>query len=84
MYGKYMSAAWFTALGAIGLEVNSAKCELTVLGHADVDPVLSQFREVIPGVRLVELDRLVLLGAPVVSFGYSADSGASLFRGCRW
>ena len=50
-----------TALGAIGFEVNSAKCELTVLSHADVDPVLSQFREVILDVRLVELDRLVLL-----------------------
>ena len=46
-------------LGAIGLEVNSAKCELTILGHADVDPYLSQFREVSPDVRLV--------GAPVVS-----------------
>ena len=34
-----------TALGAIGLEVNSAKCELTVLGQADVDPVLTQFKE---------------------------------------
>ena len=56
-----------TALGAIGLEINSAKCELTVLGHAEVDPVSTQFREVIPDVRLVELDRLVLLGAPVVS-----------------
>ena len=55
-----------TALGTISLDVNSAKCELTVLGHADVDPVLLQFREVIPDVRLVERDRLVLLGAPVV------------------
>ena len=64
-----------TALGAIGLEVNSAKCELTVLGHADVDPVLSQFREVIPDVRLVELDLLVLAWCSGREFGCPADSG---------
>ena len=79
-----------TALGAIGLEVNRAKCDLTVLGHADVDPVLMQFREVIPDVRLVELDRLVLLSAPVVGsailpiLAKKMGVWSVLFRGCWW
>ena len=75
-----------TALGVIGLEVKSAKCELTVIGHADVDPVLTQFREVIPDVRLVELDRFGAAWCSGRGFGYPADlgredggSGASCF-----
>ena len=49
-----------------GPEADVEVLEPTVLGHADVDMVLIQFREVIPDIRLVELDRLELLGAPVV------------------
>ena len=48
-----------SALGAISLEVNSGKFELTVIAHADVDLVLRQFTAVISDVRLVERARPV-------------------------
>ena len=47
-------------MGAIGLEVNNAKCELTVLGQADVDLLLMQITAVIPACQAeLERDRLV-------------------------
>ena len=49
-------------LGAIGLEVNGSKCELTILNYSMPEAL---FRGLLPGVRVVEACVLSLLGAPV-------------------
>jgi len=59
------------SLSAAGLEVNSEKCELSLLHHSADDERRSEamFRAVLPGVRVVGSDQISLLGSPVLDFG---------------
>ena len=56
-------------LNTIGLEVNSGKCELTILNGVDPGGTESLFRGILPGVRVVQGDECSLLGAPVSPAG---------------
>ena len=56
-------------LGALGLEVNSQKCELTILGDDDPEGTEGLFRGLLPGVRVVRDVDCSLLGAPILSDG---------------
>ena len=51
-----------------GLEVNDAKFELIVMNsrsEADTTRISSQFRNVLPGVRVLQDQDQILLGAPL-------------------
>ena len=56
-------------LNTIVLEVNSGKCELTILNEVDPGGTESLFRGILPGVRVVQGDECSLLGAPVSPAG---------------
>jgi len=60
-------------LSAIGLEVNSAKCELTILDDAAPAETELLFRAVLPNVRVVHVDNCSLLGAPISDTGIPAE-----------
>jgi hypothetical protein len=61
-------------LSSLGLEVNSEKCELTVLHHLAHEELqtVSRFREVLPDVRVVGADQCTILGAPISDPGIPA------------
>ena len=62
-------------LREIGLEINSSKCELTILNHEsslDIETTLEMFRGVLPDVRLVTKEECSLLGAPIHVDGINA------------
>ena len=52
-------------LGAIGLEVNGSKCELTILNDSIPEAMEALFRGLLPGIRVAEACDLSLLGATV-------------------
>ena len=58
-------------LSAAGLEVNSEKCELTLLHHSALEEQVSEamFRAVLPNLRVVGGNQISLLGSPVSDFG---------------
>ena len=56
-------------LSTMGLEVNSGKCELTILNDVDPGGTESMFRGLLPGVRVVQDVECSLLGAPVSPAG---------------
>ena len=56
-------------LGAIGLEVNSVKCELTILDNVARYETDLLFRAVLPNVRVVSKDNCSFLGAPLSDAG---------------
>ena len=58
-----------TKLDALGLEVNSEKCELTILDDDDPRGTESLFRGLLPGVRVVRDVDCSLLGAPILPDG---------------
>ena len=60
-------------LGTIGLEVNSAKCELTILDDTAPGETELLFRAVLPNVRVVHRDDCSLLGAPLSDTGVPAE-----------
>lgn len=52
-------------LAAIGLEVNSSKCELTILNDDRPEATEAIFRAVLPEIKVVQRSVLSLLGAPL-------------------
>lgn len=52
-------------LAAIGLEVNSSKCELSILNDDRPEATEAIFRAVLPEVKVVQISDLSLLGAPL-------------------
>ena len=56
-------------LNDIGLEINSAKCELTFINNNNIPQLLERFEAVLPNVKLVPLENLEILGSPVSSIG---------------
>ena len=55
------------AASALGLKINSSKCELSLIGpHADPEVVLQSFRSLAPDIIMTPLDNLSLLGAPIL------------------
>ena len=67
-------------LPELGLELNSAKCELTVLGRSDDtqhSSVVRMFEAVLPGIREVPLSQLDLLGSPLDEAGIKAAAEAA-------
>ena len=58
-----------TRLNDIGLEINSAKCELTIINSNNVPQLLERFEAVLPDLKLVPLDDLEIFGSPISSIG---------------
>ena len=58
-------------LNALGLEVNSEKCELAILNHDEQNGTEGLFRALLPDVRVVSADDCTLLGAPIAAQGIS-------------
>ena len=54
---------------ALGLELNTSKCELLVIGGAEATrrQALSLFRTTAPELRVMKLENLELLGAPLLN-----------------
>lgn len=52
-------------LRAIGLEINSSKCELSILNDDRQEETVALFRGVLPEVKVVQTCNLSLLGAPL-------------------
>ena len=59
-------------LNALGLEVNSEKCELAILNHDEQNGTEGLFRALLPDVRVVSADDCTLLGAPIAAQGISS------------
>ena len=52
-------------LAAIGLEVNSCKCVISILNDDSAEATESIFRSVLPEVKVIQGSDLTLLGAPL-------------------
>ena len=52
-------------LAAIGLEVNSSKCEISILNDDSAEATEAVFRAVLPEVKVIRGSDLTLLGAPL-------------------
>ena len=62
-------------LPELGLELNSAKCELTVLGNLSEDrrsSIVKEMQAALPGIRETPLSSLTLLGSPLDATGIQA------------
>ena len=69
-----------TALSAVGLTLNAAKCEVTFLGAPDSafrDPAIDAVRAALPNVTETELDNLYLLGSPLTDGDIAAAGEAA-------
>ena len=60
-------------LRRVGLEVNHSKCELLILNHTREDSLRTEgmFREIMPGLKVVQRSEATLLGAPRSGEGVS-------------
>ena len=60
-------------LRKVGLEVNHSKCELLILNHTREDSLRTEgmFREIMPGLKVVQRSEATLLGAPLSGEGVS-------------
>lgn len=57
-----------TGAKALGLEINTSKCELALLCHehpADIDDTIIMFRQLVPNVRILTDGEFTLLGSPI-------------------
>ena len=61
-------------LNEIGLVVNQSKCELIILHHSEEEALRTEksFRDMIPGLKVVQQSDCSLLGAPLADAGISA------------
>ena len=67
-------------LPKLGLELNSAKCEVTVLGRSSDElrtSVLATVQTTLPGIKETPLDQLSLLGSPLNEAGTHAAQEAA-------
>ena len=74
-----------TALPKLGLQVNPAKCEVTVLGttaQSTHDAAITALRNILPEIAETPLNELMLLGSPLSdgSLVPAVDSAADIIR----
>ena len=52
-------------LNSIGLSINSNKCELTCLNRQHSVPVISDFKRVLPNLKITSIEESIILGSPI-------------------
>ena len=65
-------------LKKIGLSLNESKCELTCLNMEDPNPVIENFRRVIPDLKITSIDELIILGSPIADQGVQTEIKSKL------
>lgn len=55
----------------LGLQINSAKCELYFCSDID-NNIVSKFDDICPGIRVMNKENLTLLGVPIFEEGFAA------------
>ena len=65
-------------LKRIGLSINGSKCELTCLNLDDSNSAISDFKELLPGLKITSIDESIILGSPIAAQGVQTELNSKL------
>ena len=65
-------------LNTIGLEINSNKCELTYINLENPEPVIREFKEILPHIKITSIEESIILGSPIAPQGVRSELTSKL------
>ena len=60
-------------LNKIGLSINASKCELTCMNMENPDPVIDNFKILLPNLKITTINDSIILGSPISAQGVRAE-----------